>query len=69
MGNTYSPKEMMAAYGISPKKSLGQNFLNNLSVVREIVSYAEITKEDLVIEVGPGLGGMTGMLAEFDSLQ
>jgi 16S rRNA (adenine1518-N6/adenine1519-N6)-dimethyltransferase len=64
MGNTYSPKEMMAAYGISPKKSLGQNFLNNLSVVREIVSYAEITKEDLVIEVGPGLGVMTGMLAE-----
>ncbi len=64
MRNNYSPKEIMAAYGISPKKSLGQNFLNNLEVVREIVSYAEITKDDLVIEVGPGLGVMTSMLCE-----
>ena len=64
MGNPYSPKDMMAAYGIAPKKSLGQNFLNNLEVVREIVSYAQISKDDLVIEVGPGLGVMTGMLAE-----
>lgn len=64
MREMYPAKEMMAAYGISPKKSLGQNFLNNLEVVREIVSYAEVTKDDLVIEVGPGLGVMTSMLAE-----
>ncbi len=64
MPQTYSAKEMMAAYGISPKKSLGQNFLNNVEVVREIVSSAEVSKEDLVIEIGPGLGVMTAMLAE-----
>ncbi len=64
MRDLYPAKEMMAAYGISPKKSLGQNFLNNLEVVREIVSCAEVSKEDLVIEVGPGLGVMTSMLAE-----
>lgn len=64
MPESYSAKEMMAAYGIQPKKGLGQNFLNNLQIVREIVSYAEITKEDLVLEIGPGLGVMTSILAE-----
>lgn len=64
MASGYSPKDIMAAYGIAPKKSLGQNFLNNLDVVREIVSCAEITKDDLIIEVGPGLGVMTSMLCE-----
>ncbi len=54
----------MHFFGIKPSKSLGQNFLNDFAVVQEIVYCAGLTKEDLVIEVGPGLGVMTGLLAE-----
>lgn len=54
----------MDFFGVRPSKGLGQNFLNDFSVVQEIVYSAGLTKEDLVIEVGPGLGAMTGRLAE-----
>ena len=54
----------MRSYDIRPTKSLGQNFLNDLMVVREIVSIAGLSKDDAVIEIGPGLGVMTSMLAE-----
>lgn len=64
MGNYYNTGEIMRSYDIRPTKSLGQNFLNDLGVVREIVSIAELTKDDAVIEIGPGLGVMTSMLAE-----
>lgn len=57
-------KDRMKLLGIKPAKSLGQNFLNDMRVVQEIVYCAELTKEDLVIEVGPGLGTMTERLAE-----
>ena len=64
MGNYFNTGDILRAYEIKPTKSLGQNFLNDLGVVREIVSIAELTKEDAVIEIGPGLGVMTSMLAE-----
>ncbi|MBQ3867121.1 MAG: 16S rRNA (adenine(1518)-N(6)/adenine(1519)-N(6))-dimethyltransferase RsmA [Clostridia bacterium] len=54
----------MASYGLSAKKSLGQNFLNDMTVVRKIVDAASVGRTDLVLEVGPGLGVMTGVLAE-----
>ena len=46
-----------------PKKSLGQNFLNDMNVVRKILFVAETGENDAVIEVGPGLGIMTRELA------
>ncbi len=46
------------------KKSLGQNFLNSQAVAREIVSSAQITPEDTILEIGPGKGFLTaGLLA------
>lgn len=63
MGEYGRMKEIMEAYGITPKKSLGQNFLTDMGVVEDIVSNAQVTKEDIVIEVGPGLGVMTELLA------
>ena len=45
------------------KKKFGQNFLKDVRVVERIVSVANITKEDLVIEVGPGKGILTKELA------
>ena len=47
-----------------PKKSLGQNFLNDQKVVQDIVLCADLTAADAVIEIGPGRGAMTGKLAE-----
>ena len=57
-------KFIMKKYGISANKSLGQNFLINDEVVTKIVERAEISKEDLVIEIGPGLGTLTKELLE-----
>ena len=63
--NTYDEtKFILKKYGISANKSLGQNFLINDEVVNKIVESAEITKEDLVIEIGPGLGTLTKELLE-----
>ena len=57
-------KFIMKKYGISANKSLGQNFLVDENVVNEIVNSAEICKEDLIIEIGPGLGTLTAKLLE-----
>lgn len=56
-------KELIKKYGIKLTKSLGQNFLTDSNVVSRIVDTAEITEDDLVIEIGPGIGSMTGELA------
>jgi len=60
MGNT---KEIMKKYNIRLTKSLGQNFLIDDSVISQIVDAAEINSNDLVIEVGSGIGNMTCELA------
>ncbi|MCI8640785.1 MAG: 16S rRNA (adenine(1518)-N(6)/adenine(1519)-N(6))-dimethyltransferase RsmA [Clostridia bacterium] len=57
-------KFIMKKYNIKASKSLGQNFLINEEVVNKIVECSEITKEDLVIEIGPGLGTLTKELLE-----
>ena len=57
-------KFILKKYGISANKSLGQNFLINDEVVQGIVDKAEISKDDLVIEIGPGLGTLTKELLE-----
>ena len=55
---------IMKKYGITANKSLGQNFLINEDVVNNIVDSSEISKDDLVIEIGPGLGTLTESLLE-----
>lgn len=57
-------KCIMKKYGIRANKSLGQNFLVNDEVVENIVKSSEISKEDMVIEIGPGLGTLTKYLLE-----
>lgn len=57
-------KFIMKKYGIKANKSLGQNFLINNEVVENIVNSSEITQEDMVIEIGPGLGTLTKYLLE-----
>lgn len=57
-------KFIMDKYGIKANKNLGQNFLINEEIVNGIVEKAEISKNDLVIEIGPGLGTLTSRLLE-----
>ena len=62
----YSPKqvkEVLDRHGFYFSKSLGQNFLIDGNTVRKIVYLAGITKEDCVIEIGPGMGTLTEELA------
>lgn len=57
-------KSIMKKYGIRANKNLGQNFLINNEVVEKIVSSSEISQEDMIIEIGPGLGTLTKYLLE-----
>ncbi len=57
-------KFLMKKYKIKANKSLGQNFLIDDTVIEDIVNGAKIEPEDLVIEIGPGLGSMTALLLE-----
>ncbi len=57
-------KFIMNQYHIKANKSLGQNFLISEEVVETIVDNSKIKKEDLVIEIGPGLGTLTKYLLE-----
>lgn len=54
---------LLRAHGLSPKKSLGQNFLVDASALERIVEAADAPPECSVLEVGPGLGSLTRYLA------
>ncbi|MDX8047526.1 16S rRNA (adenine(1518)-N(6)/adenine(1519)-N(6))-dimethyltransferase RsmA [Gracilibacillus sp. S3-1-1] len=56
-------KEILEKYGFSFKKSLGQNFLIDVNILRNIIDSAGITEEMNAIEVGPGIGALTEQLA------
>ena len=56
-------KEILEKHGFSFKKSLGQNFLIDPNILRNITKYAELTKEHGAIEIGPGIGALTENLA------
>ena len=58
-------KFLMKKYNISANKSLGQNFLIDGEVISNIVKNAKIDKEDVVIEIGPGLGTLTNELLKY----
>ena len=55
-------KFIMRKYGIKANKALGQNFLIREEVIEAIINSAKIDKDDLVIEIGPGLGTLTEYL-------
>ena len=55
---------ILKKYGINANKNLGQNFLINDEVIEKIIDSSDIKKDDLVIEIGPGLGTLTSRLLE-----
>jgi len=57
-------KILLKKYSIQPKKSLAQNFLTNKNIVQKTILAAELSKNDVVIEVGAGCGALTVSLAK-----
>ena len=67
MANLGSPgktAEILKKYNFSFQKKFGQNFLIDANVLERIVQGAGVTREDVVLEIGPGIGTMTQYLAE-----
>ena len=57
-------RAIMETYGLTFKKSLRQNFLTDLNILKKIVAAAEVGEEDDVIEIGAGIGALTEQLAK-----
>lgn len=64
LGNPQNTIEILKKYDFMFQKRFGQNFLIDTHVLEKIIKAAEITKEDLVLEIGPGIGTMTQYLCE-----
>ena len=64
LGNAARTKEVLSKYNMSAKKKFGQNFLIDGGVLDGIVEASGVTKEDCVLEIGPGIGSLTQYLAE-----
>ncbi|MGF0101747.1 16S rRNA (adenine(1518)-N(6)/adenine(1519)-N(6))-dimethyltransferase RsmA [Lachnospiraceae bacterium HCP28S3_F9] len=64
LGNPQNTIEILQKYNFTFQKKFGQNFLIDTHVLDKIIRAAEITKEDMVLEIGPGIGTMTQYLAE-----
>ena len=64
LGNPQETIAVLNRYKFAFQKKFGQNFLINTSILEEIIDAAEITREDFVLEIGPGIGTMTQYLCE-----
>lgn len=64
LGNPANTIEILQKYGFNFQKRFGQNFLIDTHVLEKIIRASNITKEDLVLEIGPGIGTMTQYLCE-----
>ena len=54
---------IMNQFGMNTKKSLGQNFLTDINILKNIVAAGDVQKTDNVVEIGPGIGALTEQLA------
>lgn len=64
LGNPKNTIEIIQKYGFAFQKKFGQNFLIDTHVLDKIVTAAGVTKDDCVLEIGPGIGTMTQYLAD-----
>ena len=64
LGTPSATKEIINKYSFAFQKKFGQNFLIDTNVLESIIRGAEITKDDFVLEIGPGIGTMTQYLCE-----
>ena len=64
LGNPKNTIEILQKYGFVFQKRFGQNFLIDPHVLEKIIKFSGITKDDFVLEIGPGIGTMTQYLAD-----
>ncbi len=64
LGTPAVTAEIIKKYNFTFQKKYGQNFLVDTNILKNIVAFAEITNEDCVVEIGPGIGTLTQYLAE-----
>ncbi len=64
LGIPANTMEILKKYNFSFQKKFGQNFLIDTNILEKIIKEAQITKDDCVLEIGPGIGTMTQYLAE-----
>lgn len=64
LGNPTNTIEILKKYNFNFQKKYGQNFLIDSNILENIIESAEITKDDCVLEIGPGIGTMTQYLCE-----
>ena len=64
LGNPKNTIEVLQKYGFNFQKKFGQNFLIDTRILEGIIDAAHITKDDFVLEIGPGIGTMTQYLCE-----
>ena len=64
LGNPRNTIAVLQKYNFNFQKKFGQNFLIDTRILEEIIEAAQITKEDFVLEIGPGIGTMTQYLCE-----
>lgn len=58
------PRQLLKRFGLRPKKGLGQNFMVGRHAIEQVVEAAELTAQDAVLEIGPGLGALTSRLLD-----
>src|ERR1043165_6290854 len=61
---TVDPRRLLARHGLAAKKSWGQNFLHDRAALSRIVAAVGATADDVVVEIGAGLGTLTAALAQ-----
>jgi len=59
-----SPREILAHFSIKPRRSLGQSFLIDQDVIKQIAATANVQHDELVVEIGAGIGVLTEYLAQ-----
>ena len=64
LGNPQNTIEVLQKYGFQFQKKFGQNFLIDEHVLDKIIRAAGVTKDDMVLEIGPGIGTLTQYMPE-----
>ena len=64
LGNPKNTIEVLQKYNFNFQKKFGQNFLIDTGILEEIIDSAGITQDDMILEIGPGIGTMTQYLCE-----
>ena len=64
LGNPTNTIEVLQKYNFNFQKKFGQNFLIDSNILEHIVDAADVTEDDCVLEIGPGIGTMTQYLCE-----